>query len=106
MIKAIVKAVVITALLACAPNLVPDRDKDPAAIRQQSGNVVLYDHEDVCWSGMEKAHVDVPTHVVMRIEGGTHKGHWFYGGPAYTHLALVDVFEKDNPRVFVLAFCE
>jgi hypothetical protein len=55
---------------------------------------------------MEPAHVDMPTHVIMRVEGGTRGGDWFYGGPNYVRIALQDVFGKDNPRVYVVAFCE
>lgn len=103
--KAVVRAILLTALIACLPNLVPARGPAADAVRQQSGNTVLYDHRSGCWEGAEPAHVDVPGHVILRIEGGTRGGHWFYGGPDYVHIALIDIFEKDNPRVYVRAFC-
>jgi hypothetical protein len=80
------------------------RDTDPAAVRQASGNTVLYDHRHECWSGTAPALAEVPTHVIMRVEGGIEHS-WFYGGPHWVDIALNDVFTKDNPRVFVVAFC-
>ena len=105
--KALTNALAIWVLVVCAYiSISPmmDRDTDPEAVRMQSGNTVLYDHRDTCWTtGPAKA--DIPTHVIMRIEDGAHKGKWFYGGSDYVDIALIDVFEKDNPRVFVKAFC-
>lgn len=82
------------------------RDVDPDAVRQNSGNTVLFDHRGECWADGQEAHVDVPTHVIMRIEDGIGGGHWQYLGPKYVDIALNDVFKKNNPRVFVRAFCE
>ena len=105
--RAFWKAVLITVAIACVYVIgkpYTEREVDPGAVRNYSGNTVLFDHRAECWvTGPAKA--EIPTHVVMRIEGGTRGGHWFYGGKHYVDIALIDVFEKDNPRVFVKAFC-
>lgn len=103
--KAVVRAVIVTALIAIAPTLVPHRGLDPDAVRQQSGNTVLYDHRSECWVGIEPAHVDMPTHVIMRVENGVNAD-WRYLGKRWVDIALNDVFTHDNPHVIVLAFCE
>lgn len=73
----------------------------------QSGNTVLFDHSSECWVGNAPAWApEVPGHVIMRVEGGTREGHWFYGGSNYVGIALNDIFTHDNPRVFVVAFCK
>jgi hypothetical protein len=105
--NAVLKALVVTALVAGMAYAWPARPTDPDAVRQQSGNTVLYDHRDTCWSGLEPAHVDVPTHVIMRVENGVPPHNdWFYGGKRWVRIALIDVFEHNNPDVYVVAFCE
>lgn len=104
--RAVLYAVLGTALIAVSPQLVPSRGTDPAAVRMQSGNTVLFDHRDTCWVGDRPSWApEYPGHVVMRVEDGVSGGGWFYGGPRYVDIALNDVFTKDNPRVFVKAFC-
>ena len=81
------------------------RDTDPDAVRLQSGNTVLFDHRHECWTS-GPAMVEVPTHVIMRIEDGIGDGQWRYLGKRYVDIALADTFTKDNPRVYVVAFCK
>ncbi len=103
--RAVVKAVLVTAFLALLTWNWPHRDIDPDAVRQQSGNTVLFDHRDECWTFKQPEDVDVPTHVIMRVEGGVSGSDWFYGGSKWVDIALADVFTHDNPRVYVVAFC-
>jgi hypothetical protein len=104
--KAVGKAILVTALIAGIAWAWPARPTDPEAVRQASGNTVLFDHRSECWTGVEPAHVEYPGHVIMRVEGGVRGSDWFYGGKRWVDIALIDVLEKDNPRVYVVAFCE
>ncbi len=104
--RVVVRALLTTALIAGMAWAWPHRDTDPDAVRQQSGNTVLYDHRDECWVGIApKWAPAVPGHVVMRVEGGIGGSDWSYRGPKWVAIALDDVFVKDNPHVYVVAFC-
>lgn len=103
---AVLKAFVLTALIAGIAYAWPAPTHDPNAIRQQSGNTVLYDHKDTCWTGQAPADVDVPGHVVIRIDNPRiHGERWFYGGKSFVKTALIDVFQTDILNVHVAAFC-
>lgn len=83
-----------------------ERDIDPGAVRNNSGNTVLYDHRHECWTGPKPSWApEVPGHVIMRITETRHHENWFYGGKKWVDLALEDVFETNYHNVFVVAFC-
>jgi hypothetical protein len=107
LVKGFWKAVLCTALIASIAYAYPSRPTDPEALRQQSGNTVLFDHRDTCWTGIAPDWAPaVPGHVIMRVEGGIPDSDWHYRGPAWVRIALDDTFVKDNPRVYVVAFCK
>lgn len=106
LVRTLTRNLFAVALVCLAVWLIPSTPHDPEAQRLQSGNVVLYDHRDECWTGVEPAKVKVPGHVIMRVEGGVGGSGWFYGGKHWVDIALNDVFTKDNPRVHVVAFCK
>jgi hypothetical protein len=102
-LRATLKAAVITTLIAVSPHLVPDRGVDPAAAWKASGmKEIQYEHRADCWTGEQPADVDVPTHVIARLPDGP----WSYRGQAWTDRALNKVFDvTPNDPIIVLAFC-